>query len=382
MAIEDGPPGGTRRTTPPASPAEREQYAWDTCAQLVRSFNALDEHQRGGLLAAIALYRNQRSLATPPASPADMAAFGASDAACYLYPGADQQAERAAFCEGAAHAVSTPPATPPACPAEPDKFRKKPVVVVAHRLGDDGWPDEIWDGVTRNEIILHLDRDAMKRVTGHAEIRTMEGVMRANVGDWIIRGVKGEFYPCKPDIFAATYEPATSPASPAATDEEVARMVERLRKPVYTFHINEKGGPNITVEGENRFAMEREVSLLADAGREAADLLARVAKERDEWRLQAKYETDVAAAEIDGRKTAEQRAEAAEKVLAIANRGGLDLLYAVRKAIGWTDKHALSLLPDECARLKKAAVRNAPIWPGKDFDHSQPGGFDGPTGAD
>ena len=79
---------------------------------------------------------------------------------------------------------------------------------------------------------------------------------------------------------------------------------------------------------------------------------------------------------------AEQRAEAAEKVLAIANRGGLDLLYAVRKAIGWTDKHALSLLPDECARLKKAAVRNAPIWPGKDFDHSQPGGFDGPTGAD
>jgi len=82
---------------------------------------------------------------------------------------------------------------------------------------------------------------------------------------------------------------------------------------------------------------------------------------------------------------AERRAaleEAAEKVLAIANRGGLDLLYAVRKAIGWTDKHALSLLPDECARLKKAAVRNAPIWPGKDFDHSQPGGFDGPTGAD
>lgn len=97
-------------------------------------------------------------------------------------------------------------------------------------------------------------------------------------------------------------------------------MVERLRKPVYTFHINEKGGPNITVEGENRFAMEREVSLLADAGREAADLLARVAKERDEWRLQAKYETDVAAAEIDGRKTAEQRAETAEKEVARLRR--------------------------------------------------------------
>ncbi len=39
-------------------------------------------------------------------------------------------------------------------------------------------------------------------------IETLEGEMTANVGDWIIRGVKGEFYPCKPDIFAATYEAA------------------------------------------------------------------------------------------------------------------------------------------------------------------------------
>lgn len=38
-------------------------------------------------------------------------------------------------------------------------------------------------------------------------IQTLEGEMKANSGDWIIRGVKGEFYPCKPDIFTATYEP-------------------------------------------------------------------------------------------------------------------------------------------------------------------------------
>ncbi|MEE7714225.1 hypothetical protein V3J85_23230 [Bacillus sp. 5001] len=38
-------------------------------------------------------------------------------------------------------------------------------------------------------------------------IPTLEGVMTADEGDWIIRGVQGEFYPCKPDIFAATYEP-------------------------------------------------------------------------------------------------------------------------------------------------------------------------------
>ncbi|MEN6401641.1 MAG: hypothetical protein ABFD94_06825 [Armatimonadia bacterium] len=38
-------------------------------------------------------------------------------------------------------------------------------------------------------------------------ILTLEGPMRADPGDWIIRGVKGEFYPCKPDVFVATYEP-------------------------------------------------------------------------------------------------------------------------------------------------------------------------------
>lgn len=41
-----------------------------------------------------------------------------------------------------------------------------------------------------------------------AIISTLEGTMTASNGDWIIRGVKGELYPCKPDIFAATYEPA------------------------------------------------------------------------------------------------------------------------------------------------------------------------------
>lgn len=143
----------------------------------------------------------------------------------------------------------------------------------------------------------------------------------------------------------------TPPASPAATDEEVARVVKRLTS-------GNAGWADLC---------------------QAADLLARVARERDE---QARLKHEAYDRNNSALADALQRAEAAEKVLAIANRGGLDLLYAVRKAIGWTDKHALSLLPDECARLKKAAVRNAPIWPGKDFDHSQPGGFDGPTGAD
>ena len=75
------------------------------------------------------------------------------------------------------------------------KFRKKPIVIEAvqwfpgaeHpeiKLGHD----EYWDG-------------------DGAHIMTLEGPLHVSPGDWIIKGVKGEFYPCKPDIFASTYEP-------------------------------------------------------------------------------------------------------------------------------------------------------------------------------
>lgn len=87
------------------------------------------------------------------------------------------------------------------------KFRKMPVVIEAHRIGDDGWPDAIWEGVIDKTIILHLGKHNGK-VDGHVRIRTLEGEMRGEVGDWIIRGVNGEFYSCKPDIFEKTYEPA------------------------------------------------------------------------------------------------------------------------------------------------------------------------------
>ena len=79
------------------------------------------------------------------------------------------------------------------------KMRKKPVEVEAIEV--QGWDaDRVaeWCGGTvirnENEHCLGI------------EIETMEGTMRANLGDFIIKGVKGEFYPCKPDIFVATYE--------------------------------------------------------------------------------------------------------------------------------------------------------------------------------
>jgi hypothetical protein len=80
------------------------------------------------------------------------------------------------------------------------RFRKKPVVIEAVRY-DGSFPlDFLGDG----EQVRSTDG-------GNALlIDTLEGTMRADIGDWIIRGVKGELYPCKPDIFDATYEAVPS----------------------------------------------------------------------------------------------------------------------------------------------------------------------------
>jgi hypothetical protein len=79
------------------------------------------------------------------------------------------------------------------------KFRKKPVEIEAFRLGYDNYPSWFLNNPT-----VHInDRSALAI---QADIKTMEGTMTANHGDWIIKGVKGELYPCKPDIFAATYD--------------------------------------------------------------------------------------------------------------------------------------------------------------------------------
>jgi hypothetical protein len=79
------------------------------------------------------------------------------------------------------------------------KFRKKPVVIEAVEF----------NGSNHQEVIVFSNGNAMQ-LTGmqHVEIPTLEGTMRADKGDWIIKGVNGEFYPCKPDIFEKTYEPA------------------------------------------------------------------------------------------------------------------------------------------------------------------------------
>ena len=87
------------------------------------------------------------------------------------------------------------------------QYRKKPIVIEAFRLGDE-WPDWWADAVSASQATTHNDDGRWSGGPDWAEIQTLEGTMRANRGDWIIRGIKGEIYPCKPDIFEATYEAA------------------------------------------------------------------------------------------------------------------------------------------------------------------------------
>jgi hypothetical protein len=92
------------------------------------------------------------------------------------------------------------------------RFRKRPVEVEAVR----------WDGRNIDEVLAIVDFDRLPETEesaayvdgpgightamGELEIPTLEGTMTAMPGDWVIRGVKGDVYPCKPDIFEQTYE--------------------------------------------------------------------------------------------------------------------------------------------------------------------------------
>lgn len=87
------------------------------------------------------------------------------------------------------------------------KYRKKPVVVDAFQLGKDPMPDWFADAITGNRVILHGSSSGFYHEKDtNADIRTLEGGMHANYGDYIIRGVQGELYPCKAYIFEMTYE--------------------------------------------------------------------------------------------------------------------------------------------------------------------------------
>ena len=81
------------------------------------------------------------------------------------------------------------------------KYRKKPVVVEAVEFTGWNWA-ECYQFMSDDVLLFPQELRRQETI----EIETLEGTMTANIGDYIIKGIKGEFYPCKPDIFKATYE--------------------------------------------------------------------------------------------------------------------------------------------------------------------------------
>ncbi|WP_206424550.1 hypothetical protein [Delftia lacustris] len=144
-------------------------------------------------------------------------------------------------CDGTGAAPQAPAA--PSAVEGVAQFRKRPVTISAIQ----------WTGKNLREVITFTDGPPETRGT-HAGmaweaytdlverdglmIYTLEGKMHASVGDWIIRGVKGEHYPCKPDIFAETYEPvAAAPAAPAVDASGAVPVV--LGKKLFQFSCHQ-----------------------------------------------------------------------------------------------------------------------------------------------
>jgi hypothetical protein len=110
------------------------------------------------------------------------------------------------------------------------KFRKKPVEVEA--IQSTGTPESnrgIIDWTRGSETSAYMDEHTQR---GHClSINTLEGAMWVDKGDWIIKGVNGEFYPCKPDIFEKTYEAADTPVVTITKAElDKLRAIEEAAK--------------------------------------------------------------------------------------------------------------------------------------------------------
>ena len=147
-------------------------------------------------------------------------------------------------------------------------FRKKPVEVEARQYTSENWVD-----------IAEWCREGGVRIgmtdTGKASIPTLEGTMYASPGDWIIRGVQGEFYPCKPDIFEQTYEPALA-------DQGKPQIVADIWSSIHAHAYQDDGEWRIDPEDGERLLR----SILGDLEREpqiSEDMVERGALALAKW---------------------------------------------------------------------------------------------------
>ncbi len=145
------------------------------------------------------------------------------------------------------------------------QYRKKPVVIEAFQMTQErrndnkDWPDWLnyaWQvGAAENGLFINPGDPERQRLC----IGTLEGVYHVTWGDWIIRGVKGEIYPCKPDIFEATYEPASAaPSAQAALEAcEYAGVDLSKGKTVIADHICQMQSRINALEGAAPSAQEK-----------------------------------------------------------------------------------------------------------------------------
>ena len=107
-------------------------------------------------------------------------------------------------------------------------YTKKPVTIEARRFemnNDDGSHMTLlcdWANEPKDKAVVSHDGTCIY-------IATLEGTMRADCGDWIIRGVKGELYPCKPDVFEVTYAPASIKTSSLSFGEALVMLKAGVR---------------------------------------------------------------------------------------------------------------------------------------------------------
>ena len=114
------------------------------------------------------------------------------------------------------------------------KYRKKPVVIEAFRIEPHGIiPEWFMAAVKRGDALPTTDDPSYIM---HADwpciIRTLHGGVEAMPGDWIVKGIKGDLYPVKPDTFEATYEKVTSAAELEVSMEAINKTFNRIHADV------------------------------------------------------------------------------------------------------------------------------------------------------
>lgn len=121
------------------------------------------------------------------------------------------------------------------------KYRKVPVVIDAWQWSADPGDAPQWllDHEVRGSNRA-LNIGELRRTGPTLQIATLQGVMIAGENDWIIKGVNGELYPCKPDIFAKTYVPATPEPIAIGDDIDLDELETEMQKPGYITAMNDE----------------------------------------------------------------------------------------------------------------------------------------------